>query len=45
MKKKVTLKDGSSTITERPKWIIDLNIPIFTQDRDYINSLLTFDED
>lgn len=45
MKKKVTLKDGSSTIIERPKWIIDLNIPIFTQDRDYINSLLTFDED
>ena len=45
MKKKVTLKDGSSTIIERPKWIMDLNIPIFTQDRDYINSLLTFDED
>ena len=45
MKKKVTLKYGSSTIIERPKWIIDLNIPIFTQDRDYINSLLTFDED
>ena len=45
MKKKVTLKDGSSTIIERPEWIIDLNIPIFTQDRDYINSLLTFDED
>ena len=45
MKKKVTLKDGSSTIIERPEWIIDFNIPIFTQDRDYINSLLTFDED
>lgn len=45
MKKKVTLKDGSSTIIERPEWIIDLNIPIFTQDRYYINSLLTFDED
>ena len=45
MEKKVTLKDGSSTITERPKWIIDFNIPIFTQDRDYISSLLTFDKD
>ena len=29
----------------KPKWVIDLNIPIFTQDRDYINSLLTFDMD
>lgn len=45
MKKEVTLKDGSSTIVDRPQWVIDLNIPIFTQDRDYINSLLTFDKD
>ena len=29
----------------KPKWVIDLDIPIFTQDRDYINSLLTFDMD
>lgn len=44
MKKKVILKDGSSTIVDRPQWVIDLNIPIFTQDRDYVNSLLTFDK-
>lgn len=32
-------------LTYKPQWIIDLNIPVFTQDRDYINSLLTFDKE
>lgn len=45
MKKKIILKDGSSTIIDRPQWIIDLNIPVFTQDRDYVNSFLTFDKE
>lgn len=45
MKKKVKLKDGSSTLVDRPQWVIDLNIPVFTQDRDYVNSLLTFDKE
>jgi len=29
----------------RPQWIIDLNIPVFTQNREYINSILTFDKE
>lgn len=45
MKKKVKFKDGSSTLVDRPQWVIDLNIPVFTQDRDYVNSLLTFDKE
>ena len=45
MKKKVKLKDGSSTLVDRPQWVIDLNIPVFTQNRDYVNSLLTFDKE
>ena len=32
-------------IVERPKWVIDLNIPIFTQNRDYVESRLKFGED
>ena len=28
---------------ERSKWVIDYNIPIFTQDRDYIEKLIHFD--
>ena len=44
-KKKVKFKDGSSTLVDRPQWVIDLNIPVFTQDRDYVNSLLTFDKE
>lgn len=42
MKKKIILKDGSSTIIDRLQWIIDLNIPVFTQDRDYVNSFFNF---
>ena len=45
MKKKVELRDGSSALVDRPQWVIDLNIPIFTQNREYINSLLTFDKE
>ena len=29
----------------KQQWVIDLNIPVFTQDRDYVNSLLTFDKE
>lgn len=28
---------------ERSKWVIDYNIPIFTQDRDYIEKLINFE--
>lgn len=28
---------------ERSKWVIDYNIPIFTQDRDYVEKLIHFD--
>lgn len=45
MKKKVKLRDGSSALIDRPQWVIDLNIPVFTQDREYVNSLLTFDKE
>lgn len=45
MKKKVKLGDGSSTLVDRLQWVIDLNIPVFTQNRDYVNSLLTFDKE
>lgn len=41
----VKLNDGSSTLVDRPQWVIDLNIPVFTQNRDYVNSLLTFDKE
>lgn len=45
MKKKVKLKNGSTTLVDRPQWVVDLNIPVFTQNRDYVNSLLTFDKE
>lgn len=31
--------------TERTKWIVDKEIPIFTQDRDYINKYVMLEED
>lgn len=38
-------KEGNKVgIIKRPKWVIDLNIPIFTQDRDYVESRLRFEE-
>lgn len=39
-------KNGNKIgIVDRPKWVIDLNIPIFTQDRDYVESRLSFEEE
>jgi tRNA(His) 5'-end guanylyltransferase len=35
--------DGLATV--RTKWEPDYNIPIFTQDRDYINKLVKYDEE
>lgn len=42
IKEKYVLKGGfeNQIITERPRWVIDLEIPIFTQNREYIESLL-----
>lgn len=42
----VHLKRGCCAIKNSDgKWVIDLNIPIFTEDRDYINKLVFLEED
>ena len=38
-------KRGYSIIKNEEKWKVDLNIPIFTQDRNYIESLLKVEEE
>jgi len=35
--------DEKEKDVERTRWIVDNEIPIFTQDRDYINNLMKFD--
>ena len=37
------IANGDGTISKRNRWIVDNEIPIFTQDRDYINNLMKFD--
>ena len=39
-KYRTDFKRGSCVIKKDGKWDIDLDIPIFTQDRDYIDKLL-----
>lgn len=36
--------DGVGNICERTKWIVDKEIPIFTQDRNYINKYVMLEE-
>lgn len=38
-------KRGTCIVRAEQGWDIDTNIPIFTQDRDYIEKRMTFDED
>lgn len=36
-------KRGTCCIKEDGKWVLDYNIPIFSQDRNYVNSRITFE--
>lgn len=40
IKKSVVINEGLAQETVRHKWVIDTEIPIFTQDKDYINKLI-----
>jgi len=41
----VPCKRGTCVVKDdEGKWMIDCNIPIFTQDRDYINKRITFED-
>lgn len=40
IKKPFVINDGTDQETIRNKWVIDTEIPIFTQDKDYINKLI-----
>ena len=40
IKKPFKINEGTEKETIRNKWVIDNEIPIFTQDRDYINKLI-----
>jgi tRNA(His) 5'-end guanylyltransferase len=40
VKKPFKINDGTEQETTRNKWVIDTEIPIFTQDKDYINKLI-----
>lgn len=40
IKKPFVLNEGTDKETVRNKWVIDNEIPIFTQDKDYINKLV-----
>lgn len=40
IKKPFKINEGTEQEAERSKWVIDTNIPIFTQDKDYINKLI-----
>ena len=40
IKKPFVINEGTEQETIRSKWIIDMDIPIFTQDKDYINKLV-----
>jgi len=39
-KRKVVLESSNKGVVEREKWFVNNEIPIFTQDRDYIENLL-----
>ena len=41
--KSVQTKDGIVVDVERTKWFVDTEIPIFSQDPDYVNSKILFD--
>lgn len=41
--KSVSTKDGMIVDVERTKWFLDTEIPIFSQDPDYVNSKILFD--
>ena len=40
IKKPFKINEGTDQEAIRNKWIIDMDIPIFTQDKDYINNLI-----
>ena len=40
IKKPFKINEGTEQETVRNKWVIDTEIPIFTQDKDYINKLI-----
>ena len=40
IKKPFVINEGTDKATVRNKWVIDNEIPIFTQDKDYINKLI-----
>lgn len=40
IKKPFVINEGTDNETIRNKWVIDNDIPIFTQDKDYINKLV-----
>jgi tRNA(His) 5'-end guanylyltransferase len=40
IKKPFVINDGTEQETIRNKWVIDTEIPIFTQDKDYVNQLI-----
>lgn len=44
MKVEHLLPDGTTVTVERNKWFIDKNIPVFTQNRDFVNKHFEFKE-
>lgn len=40
IKKPFVINEGTEQETIRNKWVIDTEIPIFTQDKDYVNTLI-----
>lgn len=40
VKKPFKINEGTEQETVRNKWVIDTDIPIFTQDKDYVNKLI-----
>ena len=40
VKKQLVLNEGTENECIRNKWIVDKEIPIFTQDRDYVDRLI-----
>jgi tRNA(His) 5'-end guanylyltransferase len=40
IKKPFIINEGTEQETVRNKWVIDTEIPIFTQDKDYVNKLI-----
>lgn len=42
IKKPFKINEGTNQETVRNKWVVDTEIPIFTQDKDYVNRLVLF---